>query len=57
MPENADANGAYNIARKGLMIIEQIKQSDDCAKVKLDISNKRWLQSAQGVSSVSLDTK
>jgi CRISPR-associated protein Cpf1 len=57
MPENADANGAYNIARKGLMIIEQIKQSDDCAKVKLDISNKRWLQSAQGVSPVSLDTK
>lgn len=26
LPENADANGAYNIARKGLMLIRQIKK-------------------------------
>ena len=47
LPENADANGAYNIARKGLWIIEQIKQTDDLSKIKLAISNKEWLQYAQ----------
>lgn len=49
LPENADANGAYNIARKGLWIIEQIKQSNDLSKLKLAISNKEWLRYAQGV--------
>lgn len=49
LPENADANGAYNIARKGLWIIEQIKQADDLSKPKLAISNKEWLRYAQGL--------
>lgn len=47
LPENADANGAFNIARKGLMIIEQIKASEDLSKLKFDISNKSWLNFAQ----------
>lgn len=47
LPNNADANGAYNIARKGLWIIEQIKQTDNLAKLKLTISNKEWLHFAQ----------
>ena len=47
LPENADANGAYNIARKGLWIIDQIKCSDDLSRLKLSISNKEWLQYAQ----------
>lgn len=47
LPQNADANGAYNIARKGLMIVEQLKNSDDPQKTTLDLSNKRWLQFAQ----------
>ena len=47
LPDNADANGAYNIARKGLWIIEQIKQSEDLAHLKMTISNKEWLQYAQ----------
>ncbi len=47
LPDNADANGAYNIARKGLWIIEQIKQSDDLSKLKFAISNKEWLQYVQ----------
>lgn len=47
LPDNADANGAYNIARKGLWIIEQIKQSEDLAHPKMTISNKEWLQYAQ----------
>jgi CRISPR-associated protein Cpf1 len=43
LPQNADANGAYNIARKGLWVIEQIKQAEDLKKLKLAISNKEWL--------------
>lgn len=49
LPENADANGAYNIARKGLWIIKQIQQSCDLSKLKLAISNKDWLCYAQGI--------
>lgn len=47
LPKNADANGAYNIARKGLMLIEQIKETNDLANFKYDISNKAWLNFAQ----------
>lgn len=47
LPENADANGAYNIARKGLMLISQIKETKDLANFKYDISNKAWLNFAQ----------
>nr|WP_294941281.1 type V CRISPR-associated protein Cas12a/Cpf1 [uncultured Prevotella sp.] len=47
LPKNADANGAYNIARKGLMLIEQIKKAKDIANIKFDISNKSWLNFAQ----------
>ncbi len=46
LPENADANGAYNIARKGLMLIRQIKEAKELDKVKFDISNKAWLNFA-----------
>lgn len=47
LPKNADANGAYNIARKGLMLIGQIKETKDLANFKYDISNKAWLNFAQ----------
>lgn len=47
LPKNADANGAYNIARKGLMLIGQIKETKDLANFKYDISNKAWLKFAQ----------
>lgn len=47
LPKNADANGAYNIARKGLWIIEQIKHSTNLSKFNLSISNKEWMQYAQ----------
>lgn len=49
LPVDADANGAYNIARKGLWVIEQIKAADDLSQLKLAISNKEWLRYAQGV--------
>ena len=49
LPDNADANGAYNIARKGLMLIKQIKDTDDnkLSQIKYDITNKEWLSYAQ----------
>ena len=43
LPQNADANGAYNIARKGMWVVEKIKQTNDLKKLKLAISNKEWL--------------
>lgn len=42
LPKDADANGAYNIARKGLMLIEQIKRGE-----KPEISNEVWLNYSQ----------
>uniref|UniRef100_UPI0035F21D55 ReChb n=1 Tax=synthetic construct TaxID=32630 RepID=UPI0035F21D55 len=47
LPKDADANGAYHIARKGLWVLEQIKQTDDLKKVNLAISNKEWLEFVQ----------
>ncbi len=49
LPANADANGAYNIAKKALWCIEQIKATDDdeLKNVKLAISNKQWLEYVQ----------
>ena len=48
LPENAAANGAYNIARKGLILLDRIKQVQDIRKVDLRISGDEWLQYAQG---------
>ncbi len=47
LPRDADANGAYNIARKGMMLVRQIKCAGDLAKLKFDVSNKSWLNFAQ----------
>jgi CRISPR-associated protein Cpf1 len=47
MPQNADANGAYHIALKGLWCLQQINETKDLKKVKLAISNKEWLQFVQ----------
>lgn len=47
MPKNADANGAYNIARKGLMIVRQIEDAKDISNIKYQVSNKDWLTFAQ----------
>ncbi len=45
LPADADANGAYNIARKGLWAVNQIK--DDVKN--LSISNADWLKYAQNI--------
>ena len=49
LPCNADANGAYNIARKGLMLQERIRMSDDQKKINFKITNKEWLDFAQNL--------
>lgn len=47
LPQNADANGAYNIARKGLWVVKQIQQSDNTATARLAITNEEWMNFAQ----------
>ena len=47
LPKNADANGAYNIARKGLMLLERIKFSDEKLKIDYSITNSDWLTYVQ----------
>lgn len=47
LPKDADANGAYNIARKGLWTIRKIQETADGERPNLAISNKEWLQFAQ----------
>src|SRR5690606_15590051 len=49
LPKNGDDNGAYNIARKGVMILDKISkfysENGDCGKLKwgdLYVSNKEW---------------
>ena len=52
LPQDADANGAFNIARKGLWVIDRIQNAEDLANVKLAISNKEWLLFAQRLMNV-----
>jgi CRISPR-associated protein Cpf1 len=47
MPQNADANGAYHIALKGLWCMQQINEASDLKKINLAISNKEWLRFVQ----------
>lgn len=47
LPQDADANGAYNIARKGLWVVMQLQQSEDLTKVKLAMKNEEWMRFAQ----------
>ena len=46
LPENADANGAYNIARKALWMIEELRNSSDTKSFQA-ITNAKWLEYAQ----------
>ena len=50
LPIDADANGAYNIARKGLWVLRQIQDSHPGDTLKLALSNKEWLQFVQDQS-------
>ena len=48
-PKDADANGAFNIARKGLMLVNQIKNTyiNNLRKIKFNITNEEWLEFVQ----------
>ena len=46
-PKDADANGAYNIARKGLWVLEQLRNSSPGDKLNLAMKNAEWLEYAQ----------
>ena len=50
MPQHADANGAYNVARKAIWAINKIKELPEDKldkKANLNISNNEWLIYAQ----------
>ena len=49
LPHNADANGAYNIARKALYAIDVIKTTDDrdLDRAMIYSKNKEWLEYVQ----------
>ena len=49
LPKDADANGAYNIARKALWIINRFKESsdDELLTVKIGMTQRQWLEFAQ----------
>lgn len=47
LPKDADANGAYHIALKGLWALRQMRDTPEGEKVKLAISNKEWLSFVQ----------
>jgi CRISPR-associated protein Cpf1 len=47
LPKDADANGAYHIALKGLWALEQINNSDpDAKKPNLAMTNQQWFEFA-----------
>ena len=45
LPKDADANGAYHIALKGLLLLEKIRHDER----KLGISNSEWLNHIQSL--------
>ena len=47
MPQDADANGAYHIAKKGLMLLKQINDAQQYKGLKFDVKNEQWLDFAQ----------
>ncbi|MBQ3379108.1 MAG: type V CRISPR-associated protein Cas12a/Cpf1 [Clostridia bacterium] len=47
LPADADANGAFNIARKGLWVLEQIDRAEGYGDWTTKISNAEWLRYVQ----------
>jgi CRISPR-associated protein Cpf1 len=46
-PKDADANGAYHIALKGLWVVRQLQRAKSVQKMNLTLSNKTWLNFVQ----------
>lgn len=47
LPADADANGAFNIARKGLILVNRIQETNDKTQPAGGIQREEWLQYAQ----------
>ncbi len=58
LPVDSDANGAYNIARKGICILEEIKKSEDIEKLKLGaVKKNKWQNYVQSEKVVGRSKK
>lgn len=59
LPENGDANGAYNIARKGLMVLDRINKPEEWDKDKPDLLIKanQWRNFSQASEVVNKQRK
>ena len=44
LPCDADANGAYNIARKGIVMINKMRSNPDVFRNATKISNEEWFE-------------
>ncbi len=49
LPKDADANGAYNIARKGIMLIKRIQNVKTGEKINYKITNEEYLLNLQKI--------
>lgn len=47
MPQDADANGAYHIGLKGLMLLDRIKNNQEGKKLNLVIKNEEYFEFVQ----------
>lgn len=47
LPQDADANGAYNIARKGLLVLRKIDDAESTRDWSTKLTNTEWLQFCQ----------
>lgn len=47
LPQDADANGAYHIALKGLYLLKQINATKEGTRAKLTIKNEDWFKFVQ----------
>ena len=45
LPQDADANGAYNIAKKAIIVLDRMKKSKSGDKINYKITNEDWAKS------------
>jgi hypothetical protein len=59
LPNDADANGAYHIALKGLMLLRRINEASSPKDLRFELKNSEWLKFAQEASQkrVEVNTK
>ncbi len=48
LPIDADANGAYHVALKGLLLLKKLDKAKDLSKFKITVSLQEWLTFVQG---------